>query len=89
MPATSVTDDKHAWATSSRSCNSHHLRPANDGPSTLGGARIDFINAHATESESYALMKTNAAAALFAQTGMKIDGGTVFRVRAVAIRRSP
>jgi hypothetical protein len=55
--------------------------------STLGGVRIDFINAHTTESESYALMKTNAAAALFAQTEMKIDGGSLFRVRAVAIGR--
>ena len=55
--------------------------------STLGGVRIDLINAHATESESYALMKSNAAAALFAQTEMKIDGGTLFRVRAVAIGR--
>jgi hypothetical protein len=54
---------------------------------TLGGVRIDFSNAHATESESYALMKTNAAAALFAQTEMKIDGGSLFRVRAVAIGR--
>ncbi|HEX6789507.1 MAG TPA: hypothetical protein VF091_09720 [Gaiellaceae bacterium] len=55
--------------------------------STLGGVRIDFINAHTTESESYALMKTSAAAALFAQTEMKIDGGSLFRVRAVAIGR--
>jgi hypothetical protein len=55
--------------------------------STLGGVRIDFINAHATESASYALMKTSAAAALFAQTEMKIDGGSLFRVRAVAIGR--
>jgi hypothetical protein len=54
---------------------------------TLGGVRIDFVNANATESESYALMKTNAAAALFAQTEMKIDGGSLFRVRAVAIGR--
>jgi hypothetical protein len=55
--------------------------------STLGGVRIDFINAHTTESESYALMKTHSAAALFAQTEMKIDGGSLFRVRAVAIGR--
>lgn len=52
---------------------------------TLGGVRIDFINGGTTESASYALMKTNAAAALFAQTEMKIDGGSLFRVRAVAI----
>jgi hypothetical protein len=60
---------------------------ANQKISTLGGVRIDFINAHTTVSESYALMKTNAAAALFAQTEMKIDGGSLFRVRAVAIGR--
>jgi len=55
--------------------------------STLGGVRIDFISAHVTESESFALMRTNAAAALFARTEMKIDGGSLFRVRAVAIGR--
>ena len=55
--------------------------------STLGAVRIDFINAHTTESESFALMKTSAAAARFAQTEMKIDGGSLFRVRAVAIGR--
>lgn len=55
--------------------------------STLGGVRIDFIAARVTESESYALMKTNAAAALFAQTEMRIDGGSLFRVRAVAVGR--
>jgi hypothetical protein len=60
---------------------------ANQKLGTLGGVRIDFVNAHLTESESYALMKTNAAAALFAQTEMKIDGGSLFRVRAVAIGR--
>lgn len=32
-------------------------------------------------------MKTSAAAAFFAQTEMKIDGGSLFRVRAVAIGR--
>ena len=53
--------------------------------STLGGVRIDFMNTHTTESASYALMKSNATAALFAQTEMKIDGGSLFRVRAVAI----
>ena len=54
---------------------------------TLGGVRIDFISAHTTVSESYALMRTNAAAALFAKTEMKIDGGSLFRVRTVAIGR--
>ena len=61
--------------------------PPNLKLSTLGGVRIDFSNARATESESYALMKTDAAAALFAQTEMKIDGGSLFHVRAVAIGR--
>jgi hypothetical protein len=32
-------------------------------------------------------MKTNAAAGLFAQTEAKIDGGSLFHVRAVAIGR--
>ena len=61
--------------------------PPNLKISTLGGVRIDFISPHTTESESYALMKTKAAAARFAQTEMTIDGGTLFRVRAVAIGR--
>ena len=55
--------------------------------STLGGVRIDFSNAHSTQSESYALMKTNAAALLFARTEAKIDGGGLFHVRAVAVGR--
>jgi hypothetical protein len=55
--------------------------------STLGGVRIDFSNAHATESESYALMKTTAAAVLFAHTEAKIDGGSLFHVRAIAVGR--
>jgi hypothetical protein len=61
--------------------------PANQKLGTLGGVRIDFLSAHLTESESYALMKTNAAAGLFAQTEAKIDGGSLFHVRAVAIGR--
>jgi hypothetical protein len=53
----------------------------------VGGVRIDFSNAHTTVSESYALMKTNAAAVRFAQTEAKVDGGSLFHVRAVAIGR--
>lgn len=52
---------------------------------TLGGVRIDFANAHTTVSESYALMKTHAAAARFAKTEAKINGGSLFRVRAMAV----
>lgn len=54
---------------------------------TLGGVRIDFVSAHATVSESYALMKTNAAAIRFAQAESKINGGSLFRVQAVAVGR--
>jgi hypothetical protein len=61
--------------------------PPNQKLSTLGGVRIDFINAHMTESEGFALMRTNAAAALFARTEAKIDGGGLFYVRAVAVGR--
>jgi hypothetical protein len=60
---------------------------ANQKLSTLGGVRIDFISAHVTESESYALTRSNAAAARLAQTEMKIDGGSLFRVRAVVVGR--
>ena len=54
---------------------------------TLGGVRIDFVTAHATVSESYALTRTNAAAIRFAQAESRIDGGGLFRVRAVAVGR--
>ena len=61
--------------------------PRNQRIATVGGVRIDFSNAHTTVSESFALMKTNAAARLFAQTEEKIDGGNLFHVRAVAVGR--
>ena len=54
---------------------------------TLGAVRIDFINAHATNSESFALTKTNAAALRLAQIEARISGGSLFRVRAVAVGR--
>jgi hypothetical protein len=37
------------------------LRP-NPQIHTLGGVRIDFSNSHSSESESFALMRTSAAA---------------------------
>ena len=35
---------------------------------TLGGVRIDFSNSHSSESASYALMRTHAAARRLAHT---------------------
>jgi hypothetical protein len=54
---------------------------------TLGGVRIDFSNTHTTESESFALLKTNAAALHLARTEANVNGGSLFHVRAVAVGR--
>jgi hypothetical protein len=54
---------------------------------TLGVVRIDFVNAHTTESASYALTRTNAAAVHLAQREAKVSGGSLFHVRAVAVGR--
>lgn len=54
---------------------------------TLGGVRIDFSNQRTTESAGYALMKTDVAAARFAETAAHVNGGSLFQVRAVAIGR--
>jgi predicted nucleic acid-binding Zn ribbon protein len=49
--------------------------------------RIDFSNKRTTESAGYALMKTHAAATRFAATAARVDGGSLFQVRAVAVGR--
>ena len=54
---------------------------------TLGGVRIDLTSGHTTESEGFALMKTDAAATRLAQKEAKISGGSLFHVRAVAVGR--
>lgn len=52
---------------------------------TLGGVRIDFANAHVSESESYALMRTHAAALRLAHTEATVKTGGLFHTRAVAV----
>jgi hypothetical protein len=54
---------------------------------TLGGVRIDFSNNHASESASYALMRTHAAARRLAHTETTIKTGGLFHTRAVAVGR--
>jgi hypothetical protein len=54
---------------------------------TLGGVRIDFSNRHASESASYALMRTHAAARRLAQTEATVKTGGLFHTRAVAVGR--
>jgi len=54
---------------------------------TLGLVRIDFSNSHASESASYALMRTHAAARRLAHTEATIKTGGAFHTRAVAVGR--
>jgi hypothetical protein len=54
---------------------------------TLGGVRIDFSNSHASESESYALLRTPAAALRLAHTEGTVRTGGLFHTRAVAVGR--
>jgi hypothetical protein len=54
---------------------------------TLGGVRIDFSNSHASESASYALMRTHAAALRLAHTEATLKAGGLFYTGAVAVGR--
>src|SRR5262249_12748752 len=54
---------------------------------TLGGVRIDFSNSHASESASYALMRTHPAALRLAHTEATLKTGGLFHTRAVAVGR--
>jgi hypothetical protein len=54
---------------------------------TLGVVRIDFSNSHASESASYALMRTHAAARRLAHTEATLKTGGLFHTRAVAVGR--
>jgi hypothetical protein len=54
---------------------------------TLGGVRIDFSNSHASESESYALLRTHAAALRLAHTEATVKTGGLFHTRALAVGR--
>src|ERR1700756_4039186 len=64
------------------------ITPAANRPiHTLGGVRIDFSNSHATESASYALMRTHAAALRLAHTEATFKTAGLFHTGAVAIGR--
>jgi hypothetical protein len=54
---------------------------------TLGVVRIDFSNSHASESASYALMRTHAAALRLAHTEATLKTGGLFHTQAVAVGR--
>jgi hypothetical protein len=54
---------------------------------TLGAVRIDFSNSHASESASYALTRTRAAARRLARTEATVRTGGLFYTRAVAAGR--
>jgi hypothetical protein len=54
---------------------------------TLGSVRIDFSNSHASQSASYALMRTHAAALRLAHTEATFKTGGLFHTRAVAVGR--
>jgi hypothetical protein len=68
-----------------------HVKVTRLGPTrrihTLGSVRIDFSNSHASESASYALMRTPAAALRLAKTEATIKTGGLFHIRAVAVGR--
>jgi hypothetical protein len=52
---------------------------------TLGGVRIDFSNAHETDSASYALLPTNTAAVRLALTEANFNAHGLFHTKAVAV----
>src|SRR5215469_15983676 len=60
---------------------------ANRHVHTLGAVRIDFSNSHASESESYALLKTRAAARRLARRETSVPTGGLFGVAATASGR--
>jgi hypothetical protein len=54
---------------------------------TLGMVRLDFSNSHASESASYALMRTHGAALRLARREATLKTGGLFYTRAVAVGR--
>ncbi|HEY2741873.1 MAG TPA: hypothetical protein VGI69_06825 [Gaiellaceae bacterium] len=54
---------------------------------TLGAVRIDFSNSHASESASYALLRTHGAARRLAHREAAIKTVGLFHTRAVAVGR--
>lgn len=60
---------------------------ANPHIHTLGGVRIDFSNRRSSESTSYALMRTHAAALRLARIEATFKTASLFHTRAVAVGR--
>jgi hypothetical protein len=54
---------------------------------TLGAVRIDFSNRHASESASFALLRTHAAALRLAHREATVPTVGLFHTRAVAVGR--
>ena len=54
---------------------------------SLGLVRFDFGNSHMTESESYALLRTHAAARRLVRIASAVRTGGLFFTRAVAVGR--
>jgi hypothetical protein len=69
----------------------HHAKVLRLAPDrryhTLGAVRIDFTNARASESASYALFKNVARASAFARTERAVNTGGLFRVRVAVVGR--
>ena len=55
---------------------------------TLGTVRIDFSNSQASQSASYALMRTHDAALRLAHTEATFKTGGLFHTRAAAVGRT-
>jgi len=53
---------------------------------TLGAVRLDFSNSHSSESASYALLRTHAAAVTLARKEEAVNTGGLYQTQAVAIR---
>jgi hypothetical protein len=61
--------------------------PADRRYHTLGAVRIDFRNAHAAESASYALFKHSARADAFAHVEKNLKTGGLFRIAVTRVGR--
>jgi hypothetical protein len=54
---------------------------------TLGAVRVEFTNAHTSESTSYVLFKSSGQAALFAGVEAKLKTGGLFRIAVARVGR--
>ena len=54
---------------------------------TLGAVRVDFTNARASESASYALFVTRTRASAFARRERAVKTGSLFRVQVAVVGR--